>query len=1511
MATDSFGASAGLDLPRGAVLATTAIFVGDGSLLVECAQQFLAKGGNVVAVISSDERVRDWAGTKSIRLGGTQDNPDMDGLVADFLFSVANLVVLPASLLACGKQAINFHDGPLPGYSGLNVTSWAILAGESRHVVTWHEMTARVDAGRILAEREFDIAPDETAFSLNTKCFEAGVAAFADMLEGLLSGQLAGRVQSGERKWYGRDKRPENMAVLDFSRQSAELSALVRAMDFGPYANTLTVPKLWTGSRFLVVRHLEVMPQNAQKPGQILAADSGKIVVAASDFAVSLHGIETLDGHPLSPLETGLNVGMVLSVPKNLGSKGRSNSDVLWASKLAEMKPAPLPFSRLATVTEGSTLTALLDLPDGAAENVIAAAFASWIAALSGEMEFAIALPTDADATIDRSDVPCAFQFDRETHVAQVGESVAKSRANANATGPLSSDLIARLPQGAGRNHATEVMAVGVVSQRARVSDDDILAGRKLVLVVNAGTARLLANADVYDADALQNAATSLAAFIAEFVANSAAKLAEIPLNAPADLVGPKMALEPDESIDRAFYARAQATPDQTALEAGGEKLTYAELDARASALAGALAAKGAKAGVVVGLCLPRSTDLVVAMLAILKTSAAYLPLDPDYPIDRIKFMLTDSGAALIVADSKQAHTFALDPAKTIAPNSVGEPLKALQGASGGLAYLIYTSGSTGTPKGVMVSHSNVMNFMAGMDAVVPHKAGDRLLAVTSVSFDISVLEIFWTLTRGITVVLQTDGSGSDDSPSFSLFYFASEAAGSGHHAYRLLLEGAKFADENGFEAVWTPERHFHAFGGLYPNPAVASAMVAGITKNVKIRAGSIVLPLHHPVRAAEDWALVDNLSGGRAGMAIASGWQPNDFILQPQNFDNRKDVMLESIDTVRALWRGEPVDFPNHKGEMIKTTTLPRPVQSEIPMWITAAGNPETFAAAARKGCGVLTHLLGQTFDEVAEKIRAYRVAWAETGHPGLGTVTLMLHTFVGDDEDSVRETVRLPMRSYLKSAVDLIKRASWSFPTFVQKADVSGMTPQQVFEKEELSKEETDALLDHAFDRYYRDSGLFGTPDSCVEIVRKVAAIGVDEIACLIDFGVDTDLALAHLQHIKALMDNVKSAEGVSRKASVAEHIVENRITHLQCTPSASSMLLADAPGRTALARLQVMLVGGEALPPELARGLREQVPGVLLNMYGPTETTVWSSVAQLDAVGEKVPLGNAIANTILSVRNAFGQSLPEGIAGELWIGGDGVAQGYWNRTDLTADRFVESGGSRFYRTGDLVRRQGEVLEFLGRIDNQVKIRGHRIELGEIEAKLSALPNVRQSVVVAQTDAVGEKRLVGYCIANAGMAIDPIELRQALTGMLPDFMVPSLIVVQERFPMTPNGKIDRKALTTLQTSQVTETIEAEGDTQEAIAEIWREALGLTHVGMTDNFFDLGGHSLLVVQVQRRLKQKFGKEIPIVDMFRYSTIRSLAARLEGEASNDNSAAKRGQERAMARRDRMARRTGS
>jgi natural product biosynthesis luciferase-like monooxygenase protein len=335
--------------------------------------------------------------------------------------------------------------------------------------------------------------------------------------------------------------------------------------------------------------------------------------------------------------------------------------------------------------------------------------------------------------------------------------------------------------------------------------------------------------------------------------------------------------------------------------------------------------------------------------------------------------------------------------------------------------------------------------------------------------------------------------------PSFSLLFFASRQAAFTKDTFDLFREASLFADRHGFEAVWVPERHFHAFGGMFPNPSLSGVLLAEITQTIRIRAGSVVLPLHSPIRVAEEWAVVDNLSGGRVDLAFAVGWNPNDFVIAPTHHADRIPRTFDGIETVKALWRGESIVTENGLGEPTEIQIFPAPMQKELNVWMTCSGGRERFEDAGRRGFNVLTALLFQDVEELAEKLAAYRGAREEAGHAGRGHVTLMLHTFLGPDHDAVRDAVREPFKSYLASSVDLWKKNEARF--------------------EDMSDRKRNDLLEFAFERYYRKTGLMGTPASCEEMVRAVHDAGADEIACLIDFGVEEHSVLESLEWVDRL--------------------------------------------------------------------------------------------------------------------------------------------------------------------------------------------------------------------------------------------------------------------------------------------------------------------------------------------------------------------------------------------------------
>jgi len=853
-----------------------------------------------------------------------------------------------------------------------------------------------------------------------------------------------------------------------------------------------------------------------------------------------------------------------------------------------------------------------------------------------------------------------------------------------------------------------------------------------------------------------------------------------------ADIRGPAC-------VHEAFEAQVDRSPDAIAVVFRDQSLTYSHLDRRANRIARELIALGVGPDVMVGVFARRSLEMVVGLLAILKAGGAYVPMDPAYPRERISTMLEDTRAPVVVTLEGLRGSLPPTTAKIVLldVNSEADGTRVGTRATGeNLAYVIFTSGSTGRPKGVQIEHRNVANFFGAMDASLGTTPG-VWLALTSISFDISVLELFWTLTRGFTVVLQEEAehaaragrSGARARPiGFSLFYFAADAGEETGNKYRLLLEGAKFADAHGFEAVWTPERHFHPFGGLYPNPSLTGAAVAAITQRIAIRAGSVVLPLHSPIRCAEEWSVVDNLSNGRVGLSFASGWHASDFALAPDNFKNRRELMARGIETVRALWRGETIAATSGDGRPIQVRMYPPPVQREPPIWITASGSPDTFALAGRMGARILTNLLVMKPEELVANVAVYRKAHREAGHPGAGHVTLMLHTFVGDNLPDVRAAVREPFLQYLRTSTDLINKARWELTAFAKGDDRKAPRSEATANLDELSTEEMNAILGHAFERYFTSAGLFGTPDTCLATVDRLRDWGVDEIACLLDFGVSTDRVLASLPQLDELRrrSNEQPARDDDVDYTIGAQIRRHGVTHMQCTPSLLSMLVTDDDTFSALASLRTLLVGGEALPTALVERLRPTLRGVLRNMYGPTETTIWSTSSVVGAANGGITIGSPIANTQVYIVDSRLRPLPIGVPGELLIGGAGVVRGYLARPDLTEQRFIPNRfattygagapydkpgtapndkpgtAGRLYRTGDLARwlPSGE-LEFLGRNDYQVKLRGYRIELGEIEAVLASHPAVRESVVVARTESPGDARLVAYVVPNRDVAL------------------------------------------------------------------------------------------------------------------------------------------------------------
>ena len=1372
-------------------MANSCALIGEGPLLVACASVLLEQGMTIQGVISDSPEVESWCRERGVPRAGTATDPNQFfGAPMDYLFSIVNHRILPRELLERPRRlAINYHDSLLPEYSGFNATAWAILDGEGVHGITWHAMSEAVDAGAILVQERFEIADDDTAYTLTAKCADAGLHAFRRLLSELEAGNLGQAPALDARGFHFRSQRP-SVGWLDPASSAAAISGMVRGLDFGPDENWMCVAKLLTpAGKFIGVTGARQQAfGEAASAGTVLSVDGDGFSMATGSGTVQLWGLLLLDGTRVQASDMarlGLVVGAQMpKAPPDLARMGELDQHLtrcerFWVRRLEEFSPTEM--SELARAS-------------GEFEPSSMALDTSKIGSVSGDEKRALLLAALALYMKRVSDVSGPVQCARLVTDLKDSEPLLYAdwtplHLSFELSEPLSSVLrsakeeLAR--QASKRTYARDVWCRYPSLRRAQKPDISVAVswgpspGRdpRFAICLDLDTETLL-----YDRAALSEANAVL---LVRRLAHLVQRLVEEP---DTNVLGVELMPEDerklltedwqqtqhdgylDQCVHRFFEQQAERTPDQVALIFRDESITYRELNLRSNAVALQLAARGVGPDVLVGVYLARSIEMLVALLGVLKAGGAYVPLDPAYPAERISFMIEDARVGVLITNQKLSESL---PA--VAPFLLTESFGA--GAEQGpttsvathhLAYVIFTSGSTGRPKGVMVEHRNVANFIAGMDALLGTEAG-VWLAVTSISFDISVLELFWTLGRGYKIVLQEEGDAASlrkqaraparNRMGFGLFYFAADSTDApNREAYRLLLEGARFADQHDFVAVWTPERHFHAFGGLYPNAAVTSAALAVATEKIEIRAGSVVLPLHDPIRVAEDWAVVDNLSGGRVGLSFASGWHANDFALKPENFQRRREIMYESIDTVLRLWRGEPICTTNGDGKQVELHILPRPIREQPPMWVASAGSVETFKQAGLRGYNILTNMLGQDLASLKEKFKAYREARAEAGHAGPGTISVMLHTFVCADDEQARSVAKEPFCTYLQSSYDLVKMAPFMFPAFKAPSQGSGA---HAFDATAFDEADMKALLDHAFERYFDTAGLFGTKERALRLIDQLSDIGVNEVACLVDFGIDADLVLENLVHLDGLRRlandeartvDLQGSEEELSSVTISEQLRRHGVTHLQCTPSMARVLLTDGTIEE-LGRLKHLLLGGEALPEDLVRKLAPHIRGQITNMYGPTETTIWSTVSPVRA-NERITIGRPIVNTIIRILDPRGKICPVGVVGELCIGGRGVVRGYLGRADLTQERFVPDpldASARIYRTGDLARylANGEI-EYVGRADQQVKVNGYRMELGEIESVMAKHPAVREAVVAVKTQG-DRQRLIGYFVPRA----------------------------------------------------------------------------------------------------------------------------------------------------------------
>ena len=785
------------------------IIIGSGTLPIQCAKILLDRGHLISGVLSTDPILLQWAEERGLACA----NPRQELLSFlnlrpfDFLFSVVNEHLLPTEVLETPRKgAINYHDGPLPRYGGTHATSWAIINGERSHGVTWHLMTEAVDAGDVLKQTPVDILDGETAVTLNAKCYEAATLSFADLVHDLEEGRASAVKQNLEdRTFYGRFRRPEAACTIRWGQNAEEISALVRSLDFGPYPNPLGLPKIALGGEFVLVREVRVTEADSNEPpGTITTVASDAITVASGTRDLELRTLQSMDGEELPIGE--FVVRYDISPGHRLQELDREAADRLtvlneatarhesfWVDRLSTVKPLRLPPTVSPELSEDQKTRygiASLQMPPELARlseqglpgqswaDFLLGAFVAFLSRISHVQSFDIGF-RDEKSEEDAHDfnglfaawVPLSIEavdaHGMDTVVSGVRTAVDLVRRH----GTYPRDLPSRYPAlaGGGGNGGSHTWPVAV-HRVASTDHYDVVAGCEIALALadDPEQCRWVFDTQVHQPDSVHGLLRQFVTFLAGAVAEPGRPIAELPLLSKderdrilLDWNATAAHYPSDQGIHQLFEDRVAEDPDRAAVVADDGSLTYGELESRANQLARHLVGLGVEGEMAVGVSLPRTTDMAVAVLGILKAGCAYLPLDPDLPRERLSFMVEDSGAAVLVTNQEVLAAFPAFGGEVVCVDRDGAEIASrthdrldFEVDPEQLAYVIYTSGSTGRPKGVEVTHHNVVNFLTSMARRPELSAEDVLLSVSRLSFDISVFDLFGPLSVGGRLVL-------------------------------------------------------------------------------------------------------------------------------------------------------------------------------------------------------------------------------------------------------------------------------------------------------------------------------------------------------------------------------------------------------------------------------------------------------------------------------------------------------------------------------------------------------------------------------------------------------------------------------------------------------------------------------------------------------------------------------------------------------------------------------------
>lgn len=1535
------------------------LLIGEGNILVRCSEVLTAKGHKIRGVVSTDPIVRAWAtkaGVLCCSLNEVFEHPEQ--LQVDILFSIGNYTVIPDELLKLAKRmSINYHYGPLPDYSGLHVPSWAIFEQAAEYGITWHRIEKLVDGGNILKQAPVPIEPNDTALSLGLKCDELAVQSLSVLTDELAECRETEIPQDlSKRRYFSMKSQFPAEGLIDWNQNAEQIAALVRATDYGPFSSPLVWPKLMINGQFFAVRGVSVgeTATGSAVPGEIVVCDdaSGDLYVTTGAGSIQIRSVCSLEGDVLAVsewvAENKLRCGMCfqsadaeVNAQITVAGNETSKTAAYWRKRLLKFDPSRLPHTSHLSAGEARALSSnnpitkqCQVIPEGTDYEIslleyLVGGCCTFLARASRVADIHIAIATPRDQiTPDYQDlflpwVPFLTSIDPSATVAQSLEAVCHELRHLRTQGSIRRDFIGR-DLDIGERFRTGELAPDIMiswgKKRSVFASSHAEPALELVIGTDSGTIDFHYNSRKMLPEEVSQLASQLFDWwhtLPSAMPQTLDAVSAISAQEREVLIETFNHTHNDSMLGGCFHhlfeRSAQVHKSAIALLCAGETLSYEQLNVEANQLAHFLKQKGVGKGDFIGVCLDRSIDLVVTLLAVLKTGAAYVPIDPTFPIDRIRQMVEDAEPTWLITPAELPQTLgawsdralSIETFRSESPSYAIDNLEASSNADD-LAYLIYTSGSTGKPKGVEITHGALHNFLTSMQQQPGCTETDRLLAVTTISFDIAALELFLPLLCGASVILAQAHETMDGSALIKLiqqhnvtmmqatpttWQLLLQSGWQGQPALgKILCGGEALSRQLADQLLSCGETVWNMYG---PTETTVWSSVWQVHEGDDVVIGS-------PIANTQLYVLDANLSpvplgfSGElciGGAGVARGYHQNLEQTQAVFCKNpfHSGWLYRTGDLARFIEPGKLVVLGRNDGQIklrgfrIELGDVEAVIadHAEVADTVVVGRNDQLVAYCLRNLTPEIKTSQSQDIENTA------LADWCSTWDNAYGTeaddATFNLAGWRNSyDGESFSKA---EMRDWQRSSIERI--LSYSPERIFEIGSGSGLmlfglAPQcREYRAVDASQQAVDIIQRQlhalpnvsceqrpAHDLPEIEAGHFDTV-----VLNSVAQYfpNIDYLISVLEWAAETvdngQIFIGDVRNLSLLntfyadivdyqSEDGLSADELKRRAERAQQS-ENELV---IAPEFFSNLPAILPK---ISRVDIVLRNGSYINEmtryrydvtlHIGKGALSLPPEISHHDWAQNSFDLSSLRRHLEIETQpQIQLSNVPNNRLSSAYQRIGQTLGNGPKEAL---------GQW----VDPQDLQQIAGEAGYNVTLLPSRSGNDWTF----DTIFWQAGERIDLTWKPAQ------------PVDRDALAQFANIPTAGAAAKLPLSRL-LSTWLEARLPAYMIPAFFVELDAFPLTPNGKIDRKALPDPIATTTVPAVQPNNELEQNILAIWSDVLGHDRISVYDSFFKIGGNSLRVVRVQADLEKLLGHPVATATLYEFFTIKALAAHLSG-----------------------------